>query len=342
VSFGRWDVTSLWRVELTRSLTNLELPNDLLLRQAMRRLARMYRPKVVIHPCEFQPMERAIWAGLKGTQTRSVAFQHATVSSNTLMYFFAEEEIETALAGKDPLATPLPDYYLTTGDWPLEIMRAAGFPTARSAVVGAVRYNGLRLEQGSNADKTGLRARLGLPIEATLVLVATSSDWEDSLALLDALASAQALLPASFAFLFKCHYHCRVEGEIRRLFSQVDRKRWRIVDVDADLHAHIRASDVVLLTNSTTGLEAMALGCPPVVFDNRAVVNIGPLGDLREAALFAHTPLELAKSLQAALEPTVRARLEAAWPGALSQTFHKLDGQAPARFLAFLEERALL
>src|SRR5439155_11453018 len=149
--FTHWDISQLWRAEVDFSLTNLELPSNLMLRQAMRRLALTHEPRIVIHPCEFQPMERAIWAGLAGTGTRSVAFQHATVSSNALSYFFAKGEIELALSGEDRLASPLPDYYLTTGDWPLEIMRSAGYPSGRSAVVGPVRYNRL-LEAVADAD----------------------------------------------------------------------------------------------------------------------------------------------------------------------------------------------
>lgn len=338
--FCSWDVTPLWRAELDRNLTGPELLSNLLLVSAIQKLARRYSPASIIHPSEFQPMERAIWAGLKGTQTRSVAFQHSTVSSNALSYFFAEGEIQEALSGEDRLAAPLPDYYLTTGDWPLEVMRQAGYPANRSAVVGAVRYNELVVE--SQQNKSAIRRRLDLPAQGKIVLVTTSSDRADSTALLESLAACIPSLADSFLFLFRSHYHLRIDTEVEQMFAMLAPEYRRTIDVDINLHDYIRASDAVVLTNSTTGLEAIALGCPPVIFDIRAIVNIGPLGDLREAALFAHTPKGLAEALQAALDPTVLARLKAAWPAALSRTFHALDGHADKRFVAFLEERGLL
>jgi hypothetical protein len=340
--FYNWNVSSLWRAELDRALTSPELLSNLLLCSAMRRIARTYHPRIVIHPCEFQPMERAIWAGLKGTETRSVAFQHTTVSSNTLMFFFAKSEIQKALSGEDKLATPLPDYYLTTGDWPLEIMRDAGYPAERSAVVGAVRYNDLRVDSGGDREKAAIRRQLGLPVIGKIVLVTTSSNRADCMALLEMLAAAIPYLEDSFLFLFRPHYHLRIESEAPEMFAMLAPEYWRAIDVDVPLHEYLRASDAVLLTNSTTGLEAIALSCPPIVFDNRSILNIGPLGDLRDAALFAHTPKGLAEAIQAALDPATVDGLRSAWPAALSRTFHILDGRADTRFLDFLEEKDLL
>jgi hypothetical protein len=339
VHFGEWDVTPLWREELDRSFTSFELPTNLVLAGAMRRMMTAHRPSFVLHPCEFQPMERAIWQAASGTATRTVAFQHTTVSSNTLMFFFAKGEIERALAGHDPLDTPLPDYYLTTGDWPLQIMRAAGYPETRSEVVGAVRYNMLRVEAASANEA---RAALDLPLDRPVVLVAGSSDRDDSLALLEALAGATADGAEPFVLLFKPHYHCPIAADVQRLFGGRSRQGWRLLDVDSDLHAHIRASDAVVVTNSTTGLEAIALGRPPVVFDNRAIVNIGPLVDMKDAALFAHSTAGLAAALKAALDPAVLARLRTAWPDALRRTFHVLDGRADSRLVDFLTARGLL
>ncbi len=340
--FGDWDVGPAWRSELDRSLTGVELLTNLILFRAMRRLAITYHPRVVIHPCEFQPMERAIWSGLQPTETRSVAVQHTTVSSNTLMYFFAKNEIRDALSGENKLATPLPDYYLTTGDRPLEIMRDAGYPESRSAVVGAVRYNELRVEAWSSEEKASLRRKLGLPTTGNIVLVATSSDLSDSMALLESLKEAISHLPAATTFLFKSHYHCRVEIDVARLFVTLAPENRRIIDVDADLHSYLRASNALVVTNSTTGLEAIALGCPPVVFDNCAILNIGPLGDLRDAALFAESPKELAEAIKAALDSGTLDRLRRVWPSALRRTFHALDGKALTRFMNFLKEKHLL
>jgi hypothetical protein len=340
--FGFWDAAPVWRAELDRALTGYELFSNLLLYRSVRRLCRTYRPRVIIHPCEFQPMERAIWVGLKQTETRSVAVQHTTVSSNTLMFFFAAREIPEALSGNDKLSTPLPDFYVTTGDWPLEIMRDAGFPPERSATVGAVRYNDLLVETASDEKKAEMRNKIGLPVNGKVMLVATSSDRADSMTLLEALAEAMPRLPASPTLLFKSHYHCRIEGEIQKLFASIAPENVRVVDVDADLHTYLRASDAALVTNSTTGLEAIALDCPAIVFDNRAILNIGPLGDLREAALFAHTPEGLAEAIRAALDPATVNALRAAWPAALTRTFHALDGKAHTRFLEFLEKQGLL
>ncbi|HMH50516.1 MAG TPA: hypothetical protein VK548_09815 [Candidatus Acidoferrum sp.] len=337
--FAEWDVTPLWREELDRSFTGFELPTNLVLAAAMRRLMIAHRPSFVLHPCEFQPMERAIWHAASGTATRTVAFQHTTVSSNTLMFFFAKGEIERALAGHDRLDTPLPDYYLATGDWPLQIMRATGYPETRSEVVGAVRYNMLRVEA---APAREARASLDLPLERRILLVAGSSDRDDSLALLEALAGATADGAGEFVLLFKPHYHCPIAADVQRLFGGRPRHGWRLLGVDSDLHAHIRASDAVVLTNSTTGLEAIALGRPPVVFDNRAIVNIGPLVDMKDAALFAHSAAGLAEALEALLDPAVLARLRAAWPAALRRTFHVLDGRADDRLVGFLTARGLL
>ena len=129
--------------------------------------------------------------------------------------------------------------------------------------------------------------------------------------------------------------------------AKVDQLATQIIDRSISFESQVpgdaeRLLKLSVLNGALSGLEAIALGRPPVVFDTRTVMNIGPLGDLRDAALFCHTPLQLRGAIEKALRPDVRAHLASAWPAALARTFHSLDGRADQRFVEFLRAYALL
>lgn len=61
VTFDGWNILPLWSAEVRRSLSGEELVSNLLLLAAIQRMVTQHHIAAVIHPCEFQPMERAIW-----------------------------------------------------------------------------------------------------------------------------------------------------------------------------------------------------------------------------------------------------------------------------------------
>lgn len=341
--FLGWDISGLWDAEIRRSLGGPEIPENLLLMFALRRVISRSAVRCVMHPLEFQPMERAIWAAAQG-RTVSVAIQHSTYCRNHFMYFFPDGELGQYIRREVPDPSPTADYYVAAGSLPRDILLEGGVPAGRVGLCGAIRYDDLQVEGPDQERTQAVRAGLGLSTVARVVLVATSISRRESIDLVESLAQVADQLPRGVALLFKCHYHAQIETRIERLFSvQADRGPYRILDVNGPLHDYMRAADVVLAAGSTVGVEALALGRRPVVYHNPTSLNLSPLSGFGGCILTASCPSSLLQALTLALTggPDSGA-FEAARDETISRLFHRLDGRAHERMLECLEKWCLL
>lgn len=343
VSFLNWDISRLWDAELRRALTGIEVQQNLLLMAAVRRLTSKLRISALINPLEFQPMERAIWAGARG-RTVTVAVQHSTFCRNHFMYFFKENELQDYVGNKLVDASPLPDYCLVAGVWPYKVMLRNGISPERLGICGAIRYNDLLLENGDLQKQRRLREELGVPLEKLAVLVLTPQSHDESIDLIETLAQAALELDERFVFLFRCHYHCRVENQIERLFARLaSRVNYRILDTNGSIYDQIRASNVVLVGGTSAALEALALGRLPIVYSAPTLLNLSSLMDMPGTALFVSTAEELATALKQLKAGGLNEQVFfACRDKAIEELFYQLDGRADERFLFFLNEKRLL
>jgi hypothetical protein len=335
VSFLRWDVATLFDTELRRDLTGEEAPRNMLMFFAARRFTGRLQPAALVNPLEFQPMERAIWAGAEG-RTRRVAVQHSAYCRNHLMYFFGKGELSkhTGASGRD--ASPLPDYYVAAGSRPRRQLEANGIASSKIALCGALRYNDLRLEMRSvpiaaeaeHEHDTGRQAEL---------LVLTSQLRAESLALVRIVAEVAAKRGSTVRFSFKTHYHCRLEDDIAREFStHAPVASYRLLDVHGSWHDYVRDADAVIVGATTAALEVVALGHAPLVYLEPAELPLCPIIEFKHV----YRPFCGAEELAQAIAQSRRrdAGFDEARRLAIEESFFELDGRADERFVALLEQ----
>ncbi len=341
--FLSWDITNLWDVELRRTLTGAEIQQNLLLMTAVDRLTTQLHINALIHPLEFQPMERAIWKGAH-KKTVSIGIQHSSYCRNHFMYFFKEKELKEYCNEMVKDASPLPDYYFVAGTWPFEMMIYNGVPTERLNICGAIRYNNLAVEEFNIEKQKQLRKKLSLPIEKVILLVLTPQSRDESIDMVEVLAQVALELKESFIFLFKCHYHSRIEEHIEQLYSQLSEKiDYRILDVDGPLYDYIRASNMVFVGGTTAAAEALALARLPLVYVNPTLLNLSPLMDFSDISEFISSPDQLTTTLEKLKSGELSTKLFFSKRSkVLEKIFYKLDRQADRRILSFLKGKELL
>lgn len=343
VEFLGWNISQLWDAEIRRTLTGPDIPDNLLLASAVRRITKRLNVRLLMNPLEFQPMERAIWAGTHG-HAATVAIQHSTFCRNHFMYFFKEGELGTYLREGVADPSPLPDYYVVAGTLPCEIMLRNGVPPERMGLCGAIRYNNLMMEEIDAQQQQELRDKLGIPKHRPTVLVATSISWDESIDLVESLAQVASYFDGQVTFLFKCHYHCRIEDHIAKLFALHARHlEYRILDVDGPLYEYIRAADAVLLSGSTVALEALALGRFLIIYHNPGLLNLTPVAEFPGSALLVSTPDALSEALRRWVSNEIDSdQFLAARVEVIRQVFYRLDGRADERVASFLQDKGLL
>lgn len=324
VPFLRWDVAPLWDQELRRSITGLEVQQNMLLFLAVKRLTTRIDLAALVNPLEFQPMERAIWAGAAGRAKR-VAVQHSAYCRNHLMYFFEDGELAEH-ACERAAASPLPDFYVAAGRRPFSELERNGVPADRIGLCGAVRYNDLRLEQRPARDCP----------QTTQILVLTSQLREESLSLVRIVANAAASLTTGYQFAFRSHYHCVLDDDIEQAFAARAPAAVRgVLDPHASLHDQIRDADVVIVGATTAAIEVLALGHLPLVYFESAELPLCPLLDFGSTYRAFSTADELVREVR-----SPRGLAEdflAARAGAIEALFCRLDGNADKRFIEFLD-----
>lgn len=343
VEFEGWDISRLWDAELRRMLTGVEIQRNPLLEDAVRRLTSRLAVRVILNPLEFQPMERALWAGAEGRAAR-LAVQHSTFCRNHLLYFFRHGELREYVEGDVPDPSPVPDYYAATGTWARRVLIENGAAPERIALCGAVRYNTLRLEERDSNEALAMRQRLGISSRDPVILVLTPISHAESQELVETLAHAVRLLHKPLFFLFKSHYHCRMEAEVYRLFSGLlPPGRWENLHVDVPIYDYIRAADVVVAGGSTVAVEAYMLGHKPIVYQCPTLLNLNALMDSPGAAEFVFTPADLAEALmRLAANSLHRQTFAAVRDATMERLFYRLDQRADERLMTYIEELGLL
>lgn len=306
---------------------------------AFRRFCRMYSPRVIFHPFEYQPMERALWAGVRaaGTNTTIVGTQGGMFTSNWLGFFYAPGEVAVAGAIPKKRQSPLPDYVVAYGSLSHAVL-ARQYDPDRVLLPGAIRYPDIQANSGDTqpSDRSSLP---DLP-DGTRILVACSASREETSLLLRAAADLARARPDVF-LLLKFHFHNPMHADWESLARALGLSRYRICDTDlADL---LKESRAVLLGSSSVVVEAIALGCMPVVFQPPDRYSYSPALDMPEAVFLCSDLFMVARSLEECMERTggywERRRT---WPEALEKMAFRLDGCQDERLLAQLRERSVL
>ncbi len=306
VAFDGIEVAELVLHAADLNLLDPSLPVNRLIARALPRLLPVLpSARFVIHPFEFQPMERALAVAVPDGLP-VVGLQTGVFTSGQIGCLLRREELRERHRGRaagDARLAPAPDLIAAYGRLPYRIFAAA---LGADAVVeaGATRYGGLAELAREPPPREEVRHALGLGAPHRYLLLATAALPEEAWPMLRA-ARAIAAAHSDIFLLVKFHYHLRLEAELAETLAGVADGRWRIFD--AHLHRLILAADTVITGASSVAYEALALGRPALVYLSPALFHCNPATETPDAFAFWHTPDELLRLIGSPGAPSAEA-----------------------------------
>jgi hypothetical protein len=330
--FEGLDVRTLLRRELDENALDPELPADRCVTSGLTRLLDgCGRVSTVFFPFEYQPLERAVSCAAKRHGAATVGLQTGLFTANQMGFTFPAAQVRR---GVDEAAlAPVPDVLAAYGTLAFDVF-AERLGPGRVCLSGPLRYPPATVTSAPHAFRQAQR----LPADDTLVLVTTPSHRDESMELLDA-SFALAAKHARVFLLVKFHYHLLLHAEVRRAAERHGvPDRYVVVDLPLTLMLpHVTA---MVCAGSSTGIEAIAAGCMPLVLAQIRGMSANPMLEVPEAAFFWKTPGELDEALRAvcARSREDEARRQA-WPIATTRHLYRTDGRSNDRLYTFLRER---
>jgi CDP-glycerol glycerophosphotransferase (TagB/SpsB family) len=200
-------------------------------------------------------------------------------------------------------------------------------------------------QRARSASKSDARRVLGLADNGQIIVVATTSKPTDNLSMAKALGAALSAWRGRLTLVIKTHplLQGQTIDELLQAVSQTASQDVRCMPAlpDVPLAPLIGAADLLVTNSSTTGVEAMALDVMPVFFHNPWLYDLSVLYSLESSIWLAADEQELRRAIETVLEsaPEAIETRRANWEATLEALFYRLDDQAEARLLSFLQEQ---
>jgi hypothetical protein len=337
VTYQGFSVGALWWRQLDSDVVSIEIPFDLAVSSAWRTLAQLMPSlHIVFFPFEFQPMERAVWCGVKfRSSIQTVGLQTGLYGSNQMGFGFLQQTVRQDL--EDATRAPLPDFLAAYGEKAYRTFSERLGPQ-RVCHSGPIRYP----MQEKNVNTTQFRQRNKLPENAVFLLVAGTSIREETIAILEAAFRLLDTHP-TLHLLVKFHYHMLLPHQLSDA-SQRFRAAGRYTNVGLEsLHLLITLSACMITGGSSAGVEAMAFGCMPVVYRSIGELSCNPMMDAPEAAFFWNTFDELNRAVEASLSKSAEfEKRQKHWSEVVSEQMSTGSGSADSRLYDFLQAKGCL
>lgn len=238
----------------------------------------------VFHLYEGMRWERVLCLAIREFFPQAVVtgYAHSSFCWMKLDHFYSSYE-----AG----LIPIPDRLLANGPRYIEVFKSAGFDESRLVEVGAFRYRYLyepAPAQGRPRSRQGRPTILvALPIQAN---AGSELAWQAIEALRDC---------PEYSVLIKCHpvtpAHL-LDGDLERALPA----HFSFTELPMD--ALWDKVDLLLYSNSTVCLEALATGVPVVNVSSELVIDMDPLDVLPELRRVARNAEELRRFVKQAIE----------------------------------------
>lgn len=276
---GSIDAWPMHAADLDSSLSGPVLASSLwyvaTFREVVRRLG---RDAVVASVCEMQWWERPLYAFARGRGLPTVGIQHTHVPLLLLNYFNDASE----LTWQDrPESCPVPDLMAATGQLPRRLLIEDSWPEDRVFVWGAPRFEALAGADGGSIP-FGQRERV--------LICALPIDRREADALLRMMADAFRE-PAPYSIVLKSHPAFASGELVRRHLGASLGETFEVVD--QPLETLLANAKGMIVTGSSSGMFALAQGCPVIIPRFFGILDINPLSYVSDVPIFVDTPADL-------------------------------------------------
>ncbi|HOI12520.1 MAG TPA: UDP-N-acetylglucosamine 2-epimerase [Methanoculleus sp.] len=295
------------------------------------------RPAVIVIEDEYSVFERALIVAAKKKNIPCVAIQHGVIHELHKGYIYQAGEISPDLSVRAPFV-PTADVTAVYGQYHKDLLtQAGGYPENAVDVTGQPRYDRM-IALAPQSVRSELIERWHLDPSKKIVLWTTQchsiSDSENEMNFQAVFESISSI--GNVQLIIKQH-----PGEPERYDTMIREhlKRYsidaHIVAKDADTLGLLTVCDLVLLLNSTTGLEAVALQKPLIV------VNLGDQPDIvnyvqEGVACGVYKPEDLKPTIEQLLrDDSCLARNREEF---IRKYLYRIDGKAAKRVVALIEE----
>lgn len=285
--FQQFDVSDILNEAERIDWINTRAADVLLIAGIVGQWSRRFNVQSLIYPYEGQSWERGYCRAVRGCypQARLIGYQHATVSPMWLSHFISSAEWGQV---------PFPDRVVTNGPHPYDLLRKNGVPEQVLACGSALRYGSALGSEAPGPDRaTSGRSSLRVLVTPSIVMTQAA---ELLLASLKAFAD-----PDAFRVTFKphpCFPAVRVLAE-----AGVGSLPPHVAIATEPVPALLRDADVLVYTDSTTAVEALAQGVPIVHFASNYEIDTDPLATFEGVRV----SVETAEALEAAARAVVEA-----------------------------------
>ncbi len=283
--------------------------------------------KVFITFLELYSYSRGVYDRLsKFERLKTIAFQHSTITKYNLHYNYDISEIDAL----NKFKLPLPDFFILSGKVPGNTLRNFGVPENSIKISGSPRYEFINqyIDKKSSIIKSS---------QNKTVLLATVGEREDTMQLVKLVLEAISGQP-KIDLIIKTHPMCNIKNEIKTCISN-DYKNICYEFNDDYIYETIIKSDLLITSNSMTGLEALVLGTDIVLYGDPFKINISPLAEsleFKDKICYSDDGFidAIKKAIDKKAEPHDPQKIKRL----ISNFYYKLDGRVNKRILKILEE----
>jgi len=312
--FGGMDISEVIHEDLKNDWIEGHMASDMLFYRFVKRMKEKgLAVDTAIYPYENHAWEKILCVAMREFYPSAylIGYQHATVRMMQLNHFFSRHESGIV---------PLPDRIVTNGRYPKELFIRSGYPDEKVVRGGAIRYAYL-LESKIEAKRRG-----GNPVVLVTPSIGTFG--------------AELIWKIFEAFehrgeckvLIKCHPDTpfqAISGYLDISFPE------HFIISDRPVAELLKESDVLLYTDSTTCIEAIAAGVPAVHVESDFSIDIDPLDFDPKIRASARSPEEIVKCVEAAVSMSEEelSKKREVWGGVVRGLFGKVDDSVYRLFL---------
>ncbi len=269
------DISPLIRREMKTAM--LRIPRYTLHARRVKRFVDMVRPKCFItHLFEFCYGRATVYGAKKAYHAPIViGTQHGPTASRKLLYYHHTDEITPNPEYPSDFVEnmPIPDFLLLEGEYTRRQLVYAGYSSEEALVVGAPRIEHLFHSKAYNSK--GIK--LGRKGNNVLVVLGQ----HDTYSILDTCIPIVKESPELY-FTFKLHPRSGLVAEDIASFFRKKGVLDNYESVSDGMYDILAKCDAVVVTYSSVGIEALALGYPVICLQLPDVVNSSPLLDVED------------------------------------------------------------